>query len=228
VSVKRAAPPTPEQRRGGRGDVSIADRTGPTAHSVPHRTQALIHAKLITASAGGRPEPPTPDADCHHRQPVVICVEPVGRGRFRARLEDGTELGRSTSTPFLAACRKLLALGHDPKQPAVMRQCGAMHDALRSTIGAAALLTVREDGTPRCARLAPNAPAPREGSSSIAPTTCPVHRQPPAGAPTGDGAPRRRCERTTKPVADPTSKASPAPGTPDEALYGAKVVWGRS
>jgi hypothetical protein len=159
-------------------------------------------------------------------QPLAIIVAPVGRGQFRAWLDRGPELVRSSSTPFLSGCRKLLDLGYDPQQQVVMRHSGADHDALRSSIGAAARLTVREDGGgPRFVRLAPDAPPPREGSSSIAPTTWPVLRQPPATAPTGEGASRCRCETTAKPPVDPTSKASSAPGAPDDAL-GAAIAPG--
>src|SRR6516165_2163007 len=109
-------------------------------------------------------------------QPLAIIVAPVGRGRFRAWVDGGRELVRSSSTPFLSACRKLLELGYDPQQRVVMRHADADHDALRSSIGAAARLTVREDGTPRFARLTSNAPPPRDGLSSIAPTTSPVRQ----------------------------------------------------
>jgi hypothetical protein len=100
---------------------------------------------------------------------VVIVVAPVGRGKFRASLEDGPELVPASATPFLGACRKLLDLGcYDPRQRAVMRHLGTDHDALSATIGAAAGLTVAESGTPRFARLPSDGLSSRDGSPPIA------------------------------------------------------------
>jgi hypothetical protein len=72
----------------------------------------------------------------------------------------------ASATPFLAGCRKLLNLGYDPRQRAVMRHLGADHDALSATIGAAAKLTVEDDGAPRFRRW--KSFLPREGSPPIA------------------------------------------------------------
>jgi hypothetical protein len=186
------------------------ERSGPTQGGRASEQRAV-----------GKTAPLSPDSSAEPaEQPLAVIVAPVGRGRFRAWLDCGPELVRSSSTPFLSACRKLLDLGYDAKRPAVMRHCGTNHDALRSTIGAAARLTVREDGGgPRFARLAPDAPPTREGSSSIAPTTSPVLQQPPASEPTCDGASRGRCKTITEPVAHPA-----APATQDDAVEAAPAA----
>ncbi len=51
---------------------------------------------------------------------------------------------RST-TPFCDAARVLLAEGVDPVTRVVMRHAGSLADALRSTVGTAAGLTVADD-----------------------------------------------------------------------------------
>jgi len=51
----------------------------------------------------------------------------------------------SSREPLLDGARRLIELGHDPAAGVVMRHAGGEIDALRSTIGAAAQLTVRED-----------------------------------------------------------------------------------
>jgi hypothetical protein len=50
---------------------------------------------------------------------------------------------------MLDAARVLLAEGVDPATPIAMRHAGANHDALRSTVGAAAGLTVKDGSTGR-------------------------------------------------------------------------------
>jgi hypothetical protein len=99
--------------------------------------------------------------------PVIIVVSPVGRGKFSARLDGGPELVPASGTPFLSGCRNLLNLGYDPSQRAVTRHLGADYDALSATIGAAAKLTVQDDGAPRFRRWKPL--LPREGSLGSAP-----------------------------------------------------------
>jgi hypothetical protein len=84
-------------------------------------------------------------------EPVVIKVAPVARGRFRASF-DGRVLVEASSTPFLDAARVLAGEGVDPATRIVMRHEGQSYDALISTVGAAAKLTVKEstrDGKPR-------------------------------------------------------------------------------
>ena len=68
----------------------------------------------------------------------------------RGQLFDGRVDGRSvvkrSPTPFCTAARALLAEGIDPATRLIMRHEGSPNDALRSTVGAAAKLTVA-DGT---------------------------------------------------------------------------------
>jgi hypothetical protein len=125
-------------------------------------------------------------ADGSERQTaVVIIVSPVGRGKFRAWLEGGPELVHASATPFLAGCRKLLALGYDPRQRAAMRHLGTDHDALSATIGAAAGLTVGEQGTPRFVRLPGDGLPQHDGSPRIAPNQ--TRASGPAGGGNGGG-----------------------------------------
>jgi hypothetical protein len=56
----------------------------------------------------------------------------------------GCIVERST-TPFCDAARVLLAEGADPATRFIMRHAGSVADALRSTVGAAAGLTVADD-----------------------------------------------------------------------------------
>jgi hypothetical protein len=87
----------------------------------------------------------------------VIVARPNGRGRYDA-IHTGEILVKSTSIPFLAGCRALLARGFDPNATAVMRHEGSTTDSLRGRIGKAAELTVSEatrDGKPRFATYHP-------------------------------------------------------------------------
>jgi hypothetical protein len=76
-------------------------------------------------------------------------------GRFEARLNG--RLICTSSQPLLDGARVLLAEGLDPASPIAMRHEGASYDALRSTVGTAAKLTVRETETegPRFVRWKP-------------------------------------------------------------------------
>jgi hypothetical protein len=69
----------------------------------------------------------------------------------RGQLFDGTVDGRMivnrSTQPMLDGARALLAEGADPATRLVMRHEGQDYDALRSTIGAAARMTVRDDRT---------------------------------------------------------------------------------
>jgi hypothetical protein len=87
-------------------------------------------------------------------QHMMILIEAAKRangerlpGRFRATLDDGTCLVESSTVPFCASARKLVELGYDPALPLMMRHRGSQHDALVSTIGTAAGLTVDESTT---------------------------------------------------------------------------------
>jgi hypothetical protein len=74
---------------------------------------------------------------------LVLIVTPVGQGQFAARLGDRIVVER-TRQPLLDGARVLLGEGYDPDTPIVLRHAGRNDDALRSTIGAAAGLTVKE------------------------------------------------------------------------------------
>jgi hypothetical protein len=77
---------------------------------------------------------------------ILIVVEPVGRGRFSARLADGGRaIVRLSRQPFLDAARRLFDLGYDPTTLLVMRHLGSDTDCLTAQIGAAAKLRVKED-----------------------------------------------------------------------------------
>jgi hypothetical protein len=54
---------------------------------------------------------------------------------------------KRSTTPFCAAARVLLAEGLDPATKLVMRHEGSTHDVLRSTVGAAAKITVADGST---------------------------------------------------------------------------------
>jgi hypothetical protein len=75
---------------------------------------------------------------------ITVSALPTCPGRFEARLGDQV-LGASSRQPFLDGARRLIEIGHDPAARLVMRHAGSEIEALRSTIGAAARLTVRED-----------------------------------------------------------------------------------
>jgi hypothetical protein len=86
---------------------------------------------------------------------IVLTVSPSlnGDGRkaysTRGQLFDGKVDGRSvvkrSVTPFCDAARVLHAEGVRPEAKIVMRHAGSGADALRSTVGAAAGLTVADD-----------------------------------------------------------------------------------
>ena len=78
---------------------------------------------------------------------ITVVVAPTSRrtGRYVARLgERGRVLCKSSTKPFLDAARHLIALGFDPGITLVMRHAGSETECLRSTIGAAATLTVED------------------------------------------------------------------------------------
>ncbi len=114
------------------------------------------------------------------RSTITIIVTPVidRPGYFIATLS-GAELCQSTE-PLLAAARELVQRGAPADTVLAMRHAGADYDALRSTIGAAAALTVEDgrDGTPRFRRW--KAP-PRVGQ------TPPMRSGEPVAIPQGSG-----------------------------------------
>jgi hypothetical protein len=85
---------------------------------------------------------------------------------------DGRSLVTGSATPLLDAARVPLEEGVDPKTPIAMRHAGGSHDALVSTIGAAAALTVREgEARPAFTRWEPNN---RFGTSGSVKTDAPA------------------------------------------------------
>jgi hypothetical protein len=74
---------------------------------------------------------------------------------------------KRSTTPFCDAARVLLAEGVRPETVLVMRHEGSPHDALRSTVGAAAGLTVADDngGKPIFRKWSPY---DREGTIPVA------------------------------------------------------------
>jgi hypothetical protein len=79
---------------------------------------------------------------------------------FDAYLED-TIVARRSAQPLLDGCRALIAAGADPDTPVAMRHAGSDHDALTSTVGAAAQLTVKEgDRAPSFSQWKPSPHAP--------------------------------------------------------------------
>ena len=118
---------------------------------------------------------------------IVIVVTPVANrpGRFTARLGDQV-LIESSHQPLLDGARRLIELGHDPDAILAMRHAGSSDtDALRSTVGSAAMLAVSEGERDRprfrCWKASPF----REGSPSIAPSQRLDHPEPEAPKPTG-------------------------------------------
>jgi len=74
---------------------------------------------------------------------MVITISPAGRRRFRASL--GSRLLCTSDTPFTSAARVLMRDGVDPSTPLEMTREGSDTVDLRSTVGAAARLTVVEN-----------------------------------------------------------------------------------
>jgi len=109
--------------------------------------------------------------------PIVLVVSPSfnsdGRKAYstRGQLFDGKVDGRCvvkrSTTPFCDAARMLLAEGANPATRFIMRHEGSPHDALRSTVGAAAGLTVADDngGKPIFRKWSPY---DREGTIPVA------------------------------------------------------------
>lgn len=68
------------------------------------------------------------------------------RGQLFGGAVDGRLVVKRSTTPFCDAARALLVEGVQPNTALVMRHAGSAVDALRSTVGAAAGLTVWNDG----------------------------------------------------------------------------------
>jgi hypothetical protein len=75
---------------------------------------------------------------------IEITIAPAG-GKYPADVftafQGDIELATST-TPFFDSARRLLELGHDPREVLVMRHRGSATVCLRARIGVAARLTV--------------------------------------------------------------------------------------
>jgi hypothetical protein len=91
---------------------------------------------------------------------VIVTVSPsrevdgrrayVSRGPLFDAAVGGRTIATRCVTPMLDSARVLLAEGADPAARLVMRHAGSEVDAVITTIGCAAGLTVREsDGSPR-------------------------------------------------------------------------------
>lgn len=76
---------------------------------------------------------------------IVITVDSLGHGRFKASSGERV-LVTSSRQPFLAAARILKGYGMAEDTPIAMRHRGQDYDALRSTVGKAARLTVDDRG----------------------------------------------------------------------------------
>jgi hypothetical protein len=105
---------------------------------------------------------------------TTIIIAPIATqpGYFTARC-DGRLLCRSRQ-PLLDGARELIASGYPADTIIVMRHAGSEIEALRSTIGAAALLRVAE-GDRGAPRLRPWVARPlRQGSPPITPNDAPL------------------------------------------------------
>jgi hypothetical protein len=98
---------------------------------------------------------------------IILTVSPAlnpdgthaysGRGQLFDGAVDGREIVTRSTQPLLDGARALLAEGIDPRTRIVMRHTGSDTDALRSTVGAAAGLTVEEgESVPRVKRWKPS------------------------------------------------------------------------
>src|SRR5712671_2355905 len=102
---------------------------------------------------------------------IIITVSPSldsdgrlacsGRGQLFNGVVDGRLIVTRSSQLLLDGARALLAEGIDPRTRIVMRHAGVDTDALRSTVGDAAKLSIREgDDAPRFKDWVPLPPRP--------------------------------------------------------------------
>ena len=112
---------------------------------------------------------------------IVVTPAPRHPWRYEARLDGDDRVLCSSTTPFFAAARKLLAEGHDRSVMLVMRHAGSDTESLRATVGAAATLTVEETNYgPKLRRWKPIstlAVVPRIAPDNWAATSLPDRRQ---------------------------------------------------
>jgi len=98
---------------------------------------------------------------------MEIVVTEVGPARFAARL--GSELLGTFRTPLLSAARELQRRGVSESAPLVMRHDGSDIVVMRTTVGAAARLTVAERDRGNGPRFEPyNGPPDFAGSGRTA------------------------------------------------------------
>ena len=112
---------------------------------------------------------------------IVVTPAPCHPWRYEARLDGDDRVLCSSTTPFFAAARKLLAEGHDRDLILVMRHAGSDTESLRGPLGAAATLTVEETPYgPKVRRWKPIstlAVAPKIARNNRAATTLAKRRQ---------------------------------------------------
>jgi hypothetical protein len=75
---------------------------------------------------------------------ITISVAPAGSDRYTARLAETGRILTTAREPLFVAARVLLAEGANPATKLLMRWEGSAVEALRSTIGTAAALSVHE------------------------------------------------------------------------------------
>lgn len=80
-----------------------------------------------------------------------VIIEPASSATWHMTV-DNEHLGVSR-TPLLSAARKLLARGIEPATELEMLRRGSETVAMRTTVGVAARLTVKESAAPRFAKL---------------------------------------------------------------------------
>jgi hypothetical protein len=84
---------------------------------------------------------------------ITVIAKSVGVTKTRGQIFDayveGDKIVSRSTTPFLDACRVMLKEGCPSSIPVIMRHMGSDHDALRSTVGHAAKLSVKDSSIGR-------------------------------------------------------------------------------
>ena len=101
--------------------------------ALPRPSTDRIDQKSVPGEATNRPS-----------QIVITVIPDQRRGRYRAYIGSEAKPLCVSRQPFLDGARKLLERGHDRRTILAMRWAGAKNWALRSSLGAAAKLTVDE------------------------------------------------------------------------------------
>ena len=117
------------------------------------------------------------------RPAIVIVINSVGRGRFRARL-DGCVIVAASAQPFLDSARILIAKGCDPGAVLEMRRAGSTAFDLRGPLRVAARLELKE-GPLRFVRHQ-DGPETRPGALPVASNAGAWLGEPPNPHATGD------------------------------------------